>query len=81
LKIIQKFSNYLKGYTGQELVAFLNRNGFTTSYGTEYQKDGRGIYKLLGETYNWLSDLGLDNEKENFPRAFVDKSGNFPWDK
>jgi len=66
--------------SGQELADFLNRNKFTTSYGTEYQ-GGRGIYKLLSETYNWLNDLGLDIEKDKFPYAFVDKNGNFPWYK
>jgi hypothetical protein len=81
---IVKLANFLVAnkmhMSGQELVDFLNRNGFTTGYGTEYQ-GGRGIYKLLSETYNWLSDLGLDDEKEKFAHVFVDKNGNLPWDK
>lgn len=66
--------------SGQELAEHLNRNSFLTSYGTEYQ-GGRGIYKLISQTYYWLEELGLSEETKNFPRAFVQGNGDYPWDK
>ncbi len=64
---------------GQELVEHLNRNNFLTSYGTKYA-GGRGIYKLLGETYKWLDKLRLVKECENFAKAFVKGDGKYPWE-
>ena len=34
---------------GEELVEYLNRNGFLTSYGQEYQ-GRRGTYRLIKQT-------------------------------
>jgi hypothetical protein len=65
--------------SGPELVDHLNRNGFFTALGEPY-KGGRGVYKLLNETYKWLESLGLDDDTARFPQAFVDGNGEFPWD-
>lgn len=65
--------------SGQELADHLNRNNFLTSYGTEYQ-GGRGTYKLISQTYHWLIELGLDEEAEKFPLAFVQGNGEYPWE-
>jgi len=79
-----KLANFLTAnqmtMSGQELVDHLNRNKIMTSYGTEYQ-GGRGIFKLLSETYHWLDSLGLDEEMKLFPKAFVQDDGEYPWDK
>ena len=64
--------------SGEELAEHLNRNNFLTSYGTEYQ-GGRGTYKLISETYNWLKDLGLQNEADKIAEAFVKPNGDFAY--
>ena len=70
-------SNGMK-MSGEELAEHLNRNNFLTSYGTEYQ-GGRGTYKLISETYNWLKDLGLQNEADKIAEAFVKANGDFAY--
>jgi len=66
--------------SGEELAQHLNRNNFLTSYGTRYQ-GGRGIYKLIGETWNWVSrDLGLEDEAYHIERAFVTPDGMYPYE-
>lgn len=70
-------SNGMK-MSGEELADHLNRNNFLTSYGTEYQ-GGRGTYKLIHETYNWLKDLGLQNEADKIAEAFVTPNGDFAY--
>ena len=70
-------SNKMK-MSGEELAEHFNRNNFLTSYGTEYQ-GGRGTYKLISETYNWLKDLGLQNEADKIAEAFVKPNGDFAY--
>lgn len=66
--------------SGEELADHLNRNNFLTSYGEEYQ-GGRGTYKLIGETWNWINnELGLEDEAKKIAFAFVKKDGTYPWD-
>ncbi len=78
-----KLSDFLvanqKAMSGQELVEHLNRNNFLTSYGTEYQ-GGRGVYRLLSQTWKWLTELGLTEEAKKFPTAFVQGNGEYPWE-
>jgi hypothetical protein len=65
--------------SGPELAEHLNRNNFLTSYGTEYE-GGRGIYRLISQTYKWLKELGLEEEAGNFPMAYVQGNGEYPWE-
>ena len=81
---ILKLANFLVDnettMSGKELADHLNRNGFLTSYGTEYA-GGRGTYKLLSETYNWIAnDMQLEIEAQKFAKAFVQPDGTYPWE-
>jgi hypothetical protein len=66
--------------SGEELADHLNRNKFLTALGTPYS-GGRGVYKLINETYKWLEDMGLDEDTKRFPFAFVNGKDEFVWDK
>ena len=66
--------------SGEELADHLNRNKFLTSYGEEYQ-GGRGTYKLIKETWNWVNEeLGLDDEAEKVAKAFVKPDGSYAYE-
>jgi len=66
--------------SGEELAEHLNRNKFLTSYGTEYA-GGRGTYKLIRETWNWLENtLKLNKEAEKVAKAFVKPDGTYPYE-
>ena len=68
-----------KTMSGEELADHLNRNDFMTSYGTEYQ-GGRGTYKLIKETYNWLNaELNLSEEAKHVANAFVKPDGTYAY--
>jgi hypothetical protein len=54
--------------SGPELVDHLNRNNFLTALGNPYT-EGRGVYKLINETYHWLGELGLDDDAKRFPQC------------
>lgn len=65
--------------SAEELAVHLNRNNFTTNYGTEYQ-GGRGTYKLIKETWEWLEkDLQLSCESEKVAYAFVKPDGTYAY--
>ncbi|MGZ3814083.1 MAG: hypothetical protein ACXVB0_23695 [Mucilaginibacter sp.] len=64
---------------GQDLVNELNLNGHLTSYKTIY-KGGRGVYRLIDETYNNLVTESRQPEADNVANAFVDANGNPPWE-
>ena len=67
--------------SGEELADHLNRNEFLTSYGTEY-KGGRGTYKLIQETWNWLkNDLNLTAEADKVATAFVKPDGSYAYEQ
>ena len=66
--------------SGEELAEHLNRNGFLTSYGTEYEGK-RGTYKLITETCKWVNEeLGLDDEAEKVAKAFVTPDGGYAYE-
>lgn len=65
--------------SGEELAEHLNRNGFLTSYGSEYQ-GGRGTYKLIRETYHWLKNLDLIVEAQKVAEAYVKPDGSFAYE-
>lgn len=81
---IYKLADFLTQYkmrmSGEELAAHLNRNEFLTSYGTEYQ-GGRGTYKLIRETYQWLKhDLNLPTEASKVAGAYVKSNGDYAYE-
>lgn len=66
--------------SGEELAEHLNRNKFLTAYGAEYA-GGRGTYKLIRETWKWLSeDLELEEEARSVAEAFVKPDGNYAYE-
>ena len=62
-----------------ELADHLNRNGFETEDGKEYQ-GGRGTSHLVSTTYDW-AECEEDVDEEAIARAFVDKKGEHPYEK
>jgi hypothetical protein len=78
---LASFLNYHKmQMSGDELALHLNRNKFLTSLGSEYGK-GRGIYKLIRETWIWLNDdLNLPNEASKIAAAFVKNDGSYAYE-
>ena len=63
-----------------ELVVHLNRNNFLTSLGSDYVK-GRGIYKLIRETWIWLNDdLKLPEEARKIAKTYVKKDGTYAYE-
>ena len=60
--------------SGPELADHLNRNGFTTSYGSEYEGK-RGTYTLISATYKELTSLNRISDAENVAKAFVKENG------
>jgi hypothetical protein len=66
---------YDKKMSMKELAEHLNRNGFTTSYGSQY-KGKRGTNKLVSATYDWISkEHGLPAEAQKVADAYVGPSG------
>jgi len=66
--------------SGEELAEHLNRNGFLTSYGEEYQGE-RGTYKLIEATWKWVNnELGLDDEAVKVAKAFVKPDGTYAYE-
>lgn len=64
--------------SGEELAEHLNRNGFLTRDGQEYQ-GVRGTYKLIRETWVWLNDtLGLPDEAKRVYDAYCKPDGSHP---
>lgn len=81
---IWRLGSFLRQYgmtmSGEELAEHLNRNKFLTAYGTEYA-GGRGTYKLIRETWKWLSeDLGLEEEALSVAEAFVKPDGSYAYE-
>ncbi len=66
--------------SGTELADNLNRNGLSTSYGTEYQ-GGRGTYKLIRETWHWLNEQDLPDEAKKVADAFVKDDGTYAYEE
>lgn len=78
-KLAEFLSNNKMRMSGEELAEHLNRNNFLTNYGTEYQ-GGRGTYKLISETWNWVkNDLHLPEEAEKIADAFVKPDGSYAY--
>ena len=70
-----------KTMDGDELADHLNRNRFRTAQGTPFEH-GRGIYKLIHETFNWINnELELEDEAHKVASAYVQPDGKHAWDK
>jgi len=65
--------------SGKELAEHLNRNNFLTSYATEYQ-GGRGVYKLIKETWTWLDSINLPEEAKKVAIVYVKEDGTYAYD-
>lgn len=77
-KLADFLSQHKMKMSGEELADHLNRNGFLTGYGTEYQ-GGRGTYKLIRETWILLNEtLGLPDEAKKVYDAFCKPDGSHP---
>jgi len=71
---------YKMQMSGDELAVHLNRNNFFTNLGTEYV-GGRGIYKLIRETWVWLdTDLKLNDEAKKVAEAYVKHDGTYAYE-
>jgi len=55
----------------------LNKKGYTTDSGNSFDRQGRGIYKLLSGTYKTLKDQGKNDEAEAVAEAFTKPDGNY----
>lgn len=60
------------------LVEHLNWNGYKTNYGTEYQ-GGRGSYRLIRSTYDWLIKIGEPGDAKNVAEAFMKPDGTYAY--
>jgi len=66
--------------TGRNLADHLNWNEFKTSYDTEYA-GGRGTYKLINATYDWLVSIEFQNDADCVALAFKKPDGTFAYEK
>lgn len=64
----------------KELAGLLNWNGFKTNYDTHF-KGGRGTYKLIHATYDWLMTTGMSKDADNVAKAFKKPDGTYAYDK
>lgn len=53
----------------------LNNKGYITDSGNPFNRQGRGIYKLLSGTYKTLKDQGKNDEAEAVAEAFTKPDG------
>jgi hypothetical protein len=60
------------------LAAYLNESGFRTDAGGEYQ-GGRGTYRLLRSTHDWLNQQGLRDDATAVAQVFVTPDGRHAW--
>ncbi|GAB3557799.1 hypothetical protein GCM10027577_47550 [Spirosoma fluminis] len=61
-----------------ELADHLNRNQFKTGYGTDYE-GGRGSYRLVSTTYDWLVAAGRQEEANYVAAAFPKSDGDYAY--
>lgn len=79
-KLAEFLFHHDKRMSGEELAEHLNRNGFLTNYGEEYQ-GGKGTYKLISQTWHWLDDdLQLPEEARKVATAFVKPDGTYAYE-
>lgn len=80
---IRQLANFLiqteTTMNAENLAEHLNWNNFKTTYDTEYE-GGRGTYRLIHTTYDWLTEKGLKDEAENVAKAFKKPNGGFAYE-
>ena len=64
--------------SGPELAEHLNRNGYQTDYGTNYQGT-QGTYTLIKATYSELMNSGDSTSANNVSLAFVKEDGTYAY--
>jgi len=83
-EFIRKLGSFLVStdatMTGKTLADLLNWNGFKTSYDTEYA-GGRGTYKLIRATYDWLVKIGDQEAADKVAEAFKKPNGTYAYEK
>lgn len=84
-ELIHKLALFLYEYdlkmSVRELADLLNRNGYRTSYGAEYQGE-RGTLKLISSTYQWVLDETDDqNQADAVASSFVKENGAYAYEK
>lgn len=67
-----------KVMSGEELATHLNRNVFSTGYGSKY-KGGRGTYKLIKSVWSSYEQVGKTKEASNIATAFVKPNGGYAY--
>jgi hypothetical protein len=67
--------------TFDDLGAWLNRHGFTTSYGTAF-RGGRGVARVVWAAYRYVcNELGLgDAGAAPIAEAFTNASGDYAYE-
>ncbi len=63
----------------KELVCVLNTLGYKTSYGTKYDPNGRGIYKVIISTYYYAKDDVECKDYDVVANAFTKPNGEYAW--
>jgi len=66
--------------SAEELAAHLNRNDFRTGYNTPYA-GGRGVYKLIHATYDWLVAQGKQKDADAVASAFTKTDGSYAYER
>lgn len=79
---VSRLANFLtangKTMNAKNLVNHLNWNDIRTQRGTKY-RGGRGIYKLIHATYDWLVANGRQGDATNVAKAFKKPDGTYAY--
>jgi hypothetical protein len=66
--------------SAKELVEHLNRNELATGYGTPYDPEGRGIFKVLTPSFNTLTAEGRHDEATAVADSFTKEDGTYAYE-
>jgi hypothetical protein len=82
MSYVRRLANFLRSngtiMAATELAEHLNRNGFKTTTGSEYE-GGRGTYTLIHATYDWLVSIKAPDDAENVAKAFSKPNGDYAY--
>jgi hypothetical protein len=62
-----------------DLVQNLNLNKLPTGYGTPYDPNGRGVFRMLTTLYAWLAKQGRQSEADAVATVFTKQDGTYAW--
>lgn len=62
-----------------QLVCVLNANNYRTSYGTEYDPNGRGIYRVIRSVYYFAMHELERKDYDVVANAFTKPNGEYAW--